>query len=260
MTVGNAAGGDGGIAWLKAVKPFAIRSRRFSWAMIRSGAAFGQRLVGAEVVGVRMRVDDQLDRLVAHLGDRRFDLVAHRCDGSVDEQDAVIPDQDQGVAALPAEQIDPQAEICRLDLESRVIDPLRRSRRTAKRTQSCRDADSRGGQRWRSQVSSCRHFWGPAFGRPSSATNTQAVRGTRDTAELESPLPRVPLARPLRPVVTAPVFGPSHRRGVRPRVRRVTRVPIGKPRVRFLASQLFRVTGRIEERHDLLVPQSAGAE
>ncbi|MNC97745.1 hypothetical protein D3C83_155070 [compost metagenome] len=48
-------------------------------------AVFRQRLVRAEVVGVRVRVDDQLDRLVAHLGDRRFELVAHRCDRSVDE-------------------------------------------------------------------------------------------------------------------------------------------------------------------------------
>jgi hypothetical protein len=34
------------------------------------GAAFRHRLVGAEVVGVRLRVDDERDRLVAHLGDR----------------------------------------------------------------------------------------------------------------------------------------------------------------------------------------------
>ena len=85
------------------------------------------------------------DRLGAHLGDRRRDLVAHRCDGSVDEQNTVIADQDEGVATLPAEQVDPVAEVRRLDLELGVIDPLRGSRHTEKRTYDCCDEDSQGG-------------------------------------------------------------------------------------------------------------------
>ena len=68
------------------------------------------------------------------LRDRRLDLVAHRRDGRVDEQHAVVTDEDQRVAALPAEQIDAVAEVRRLDLELRVIDPrLREGGRAANR-------------------------------------------------------------------------------------------------------------------------------
>ena len=88
------------------------------------GAALRQRLVCAEVVGVRVRIDHELDRLAAHFGDRRLDLVAHLLDGGIDEQNAVVPDQDQGVASLPAQQIDAMAEIRRLDIQLRVIDPV----------------------------------------------------------------------------------------------------------------------------------------
>src|SRR5580765_7307990 len=91
-----------------------------------------------------MGVDDHSDRLAAHPGDRRLDLVAHRCDGSVDEQNTVIADQDERVATLPAEQVDPVAEVRRLDLELGVVDPLRGSRHREKRTDGCGDADSPG--------------------------------------------------------------------------------------------------------------------
>jgi hypothetical protein len=80
--------------------------------------------LGAEVVRVRVSIDDEFDRLHAHPRDRGLDLGAHLRNGGVHEQNAVVTDEDKRIAALPIQQVDATAEVCRRDLELRVVDLL----------------------------------------------------------------------------------------------------------------------------------------
>jgi len=75
------------------------------------------------MVGVRVGIDDECDRLPAHTRNGRPDLGAHLRNGGVHEQDAVVTDEEDRVAALPVQEVDAVAEVCRLDLELRVVFP-----------------------------------------------------------------------------------------------------------------------------------------
>jgi len=68
-------------------------------------------------------IDDECDRLPAHTRNGRPDLGAHLRNGGVHEQDAVVTDEEDRVAALPVQEVDTVAEVCRLDLELRVVFP-----------------------------------------------------------------------------------------------------------------------------------------
>jgi hypothetical protein len=61
------------------------------------------------VVGVRVGIDDDLDRLRAHTRDGRLDLGAHLRNGSVHEQNAVVTDEDNRITALPVQQVNTMA-------------------------------------------------------------------------------------------------------------------------------------------------------
>jgi len=87
-------------------------------------ATLGHQLIGAEVVGVRVGIDDEFDRLRAHTRDGRLDLGAHLRDGGVHEQNAVVTDEEKRIAALPVQQVDAMTEVRRRDLELRVVDLL----------------------------------------------------------------------------------------------------------------------------------------
>ncbi len=86
-------------------------------------AGLRQGFIAAEMVGVGVGVDDEPDRLVAQPGDGRLEVVNHRRDGGVDQEDSVGAGQHQGISAHPAQQIDSVAEIGRLDLELGEIGP-----------------------------------------------------------------------------------------------------------------------------------------
>jgi len=86
-------------------------------------ATLGHQLVGAEVVGVRVGIDDEFDRLRAHTCDGRLDFGAHLRNGGVHEQNAVVTDEEHRITALPVQEVDAVAEVCRLDLELRVVFP-----------------------------------------------------------------------------------------------------------------------------------------
>ena len=81
-------------------------------------AGLGDRLVAADVIAMKVRVDDVADRLVAQRADRRQQLVAHVGELRVDDHHAVVADLDRRVAAGADQHVDAAADGHDVDLDA----------------------------------------------------------------------------------------------------------------------------------------------